>query len=186
MKDSILSVYNTFNTAPIARWSFDEAGNLTSDRPDLPPARLIDSVSRAVEPLETGSHESLLLTGGCLTFPVTPLLEIGKEDFSICAWIRTGDFGISKIIDQRIQEDSGRLRGWSFFIYKGQINLQIADGSSWVNYYYNRREKNIPSLPVVSNNQWHHVAVVVDRERVDGGRWYVDGKEVGSRFNPTY
>jgi CHAT domain-containing protein/tetratricopeptide (TPR) repeat protein len=186
MKYPILSVYNTFNTEPIARWSFDEAGNLASDRPDLPPARLIDSVSRAVEPLETGSHESLLLTGGCLTFPVTPLLEIGKEDFSICAWIRTGDFGIAKIIDQRIQEDSGRLRGWSFFIYKGQINLQIADGSSWVNYYYNRREKDIPSLPVVSNNQWHHVAVVVDRDRADGGRWYVDGKEVGFRFNPTH
>jgi CHAT domain-containing protein/tetratricopeptide (TPR) repeat protein len=186
MKDSILSVYNTFNTAPIVRWSFDEAGNLASDRPDLPPARLIDSVSRAVEPLETGSHESLLLTGGCVTFPVTPLLEVGKEDFSICAWIRTGDFGIAKIIDQRIQEDSGRLRGWSFFIYKGKINLQIADGSTWVNYYYNPREKDIPSLPVVSNNQWHHVAVVVDRDRADGGRWYVDGKEVGFRFNPTH
>src|SRR6476620_11709777 len=126
MKDPILSVYNTFNTEPIARWSFDEAGNIASYRPELPPARLIDSVSRAVEPLETGSHESLLLTGGCLTFPVTPLLEIGKEDFSICAWIRTEDFGIAKIIDQRIQEASGRLRGWSFFIYKGKINLQIA------------------------------------------------------------
>ncbi|MEG4107596.1 tetratricopeptide repeat protein [Microcoleus sp. S13_C5] len=185
MKCPILSVYNTFNTEPIAHWSFDEAGNLASDRPELPPARLIDSVSRAVEPLENGSHESLLLTGGCVTFPVTPLLDIGKEDFSICAWIRTGDFGIAKIIDQRIQ-NSGPLRGWSFFIYKGKINLQIADGSSWVNYYYNRREKDIPSLPVVSNNQWHHVAVVVDRDRPDGGRWYVDGKEVGLRFNPTH
>ncbi|MEG4234435.1 CHAT domain-containing protein [Microcoleus sp. Pol11C3] len=185
MKYPILSVYNTFNTDPIAHWSFDEAGNLASDRPELPPARLIDSVSRAVEPLENGSHESLLLTGGCVTFPVTPLLEIGKEDFSICAWIRTGDFGIAKIIDQRIQ-NSGPLRGWSFFIYKGKINLQIADGSSWVNYYYNRRAKDIPSLPIVSNNQWHHVGVVVDRDRADGGRWYVDGKEVGLRFNPTH
>lgn len=185
MKYPILSVYDTFNTEPIARWSFDEAGNLASDRPDVAPARLIDSVSRALEPLETGSHESLLLTGGCVTFPVTPLLDIGKKDFSICAWIRTGDFGIAKIIDQRIQ-NSGRLRGWSFFIYKGQINLQIADDRSWINCYHKSRQKDLPSLPIVNDSEWHHVAVVVDRDRADGGRWYVDGKEVGFRFNPTY
>ncbi|MEG4442474.1 CHAT domain-containing protein [Microcoleus sp. AT9_B5] len=185
MKHSILSVYNTFNTAPIARWSFDKAGNLTSDRPVLRPARLIDSVRRAVEPLENGSQESLLLTGGCVTFPVTPLLEVRKEDFSVCAWIRTGDFRIAKIIDQRIK-NSGPWRGWSFFIDRGRINLQIADGRISVNYYDDDQEKYLPSLPVVNDSEWHHVAVVVDRDRADGGCWYVDGKEVGFRFNPTY
>ena len=184
MKYPILSVYNTFNTEPIARWSFDEAGNIASERPDVDPASLIDSVCRAVEPLQNGPQQSLLLTGGCVTFPVTPLLDIGKEDFSICAWIRTGDFGIAKIIDHRI-DNSGPLRGWSFFIYKGKINLQIADHRSWRNCYHRLREKDMPSLPVVNDSEWHHVAVVVDRDRADGGRWYVDGKEVGFRFNPT-
>lgn len=184
MKYPILSVYNTFNTEPIARWSFDKAGHLASDRPELPPARLIDSVCRAVEPLENGSQESLLLTGGCVTFPAIPLLDVGKEDFSICAWIRTGDFGTVVIIDRRI-ENSGPLLGWCFFLCNGKINLQIADGSSWVNYYDNRREEDLPFFPVVSDNQWHHVAVVVDRDRVDGGRWYLDGKEVSWQFNPT-
>ncbi|MEG4989059.1 CHAT domain-containing protein [Microcoleus sp. BR0-C5] len=182
MKYPILSVYNTFNTEPIARWSFDKAGNLTSDRPELPPARLIDSISRAVEPLENGSHESLLLTGGCVTFPVTPLLDIGKEDFSICAWIRTEDYGIVKIIDKRI-ENSGPMLGWSFFIYQSKINLQLADEKGWLNCGLDHIEKILP-FPVVSDNQWHHVAVAVDRDRVDGGRWYVDGKEVGGRFRP--
>jgi len=184
MKYPILSVYNTFNTEPIAHWSFDEAGNLVSDRPDVDPASLIDSVCRAVEPLQNGPQQSLLLTGGCVTFPVTPLLDIGKEDFSICAWIRTEDYGIAKIIDHRI-DNSGPLRGWSFFIYKGKINLQIADHRSWRNCYHKLREKDMPSLPVVNDSEWHHVAVVVDRDRADGGRWYVDGKEVGFRFNPT-
>ncbi|WP_445241358.1 tetratricopeptide repeat protein [Microcoleus vaginatus] len=184
MKHSILSVYTTFNTAPIAHWSFDEAGNLTSDRPDLPPARLIDSVSCAVEPLQNGPQQSLLLTGGCVTFPVSPLLDIGKEDFSICAWIRTEDYGIVKIIDKRI-ENSGPMLGWSFFIYQSKINLQIADEKGWLNCGLNHIEKILP-FPVVSDNQWHHVAVAVDRDRVDGGRWYVDGKEVGLRFNPTH
>ncbi len=184
MKYPILSAYNSFNTPPIAVWSFDAAGNLASDRPDHPPALLIDSVCRAVERSQNGPQESLLLTGGYVTFPVTPLLDVGTEDFSICAWIRTEDYGIVKIIDKRIQ-NSGSLQGWSLFIYTGRINLQIADGSSWVNYYYNPRSRDLPSLPVVSDNQWHHVAVTVDRDRLDGGCWYVDGKEVGFRFNPT-
>ncbi|MCC3427013.1 MAG: CHAT domain-containing protein [Microcoleus sp. PH2017_01_SCD_O_A] len=184
MKYPILSAYNTFNTAPIALWSFDAAGNLASDRPDLPPALLIDSVCRAVERSQNGPQESLLLTGGYVTFPVTPLLDVGTEDFSVCAWIRTGDLGIVKIIDKRIQ-NSGPLRGWALFLYQGQINLQIADGKSWVNsgseYYYTK----IDTFPVISDNQWHHVGVAVDRDRLDGGRWYVDGKEVDWRFNPT-
>ncbi|MDP8934155.1 MAG: LamG domain-containing protein, partial [Cyanobacteriota bacterium] len=184
MKYPILSVYNTFNTEPIARWSFDEAGNIASERPDVDPASLIDSVCRVVEPLQNGPQQSLLLTGGCVTFPVTPLLDIGKEDFSICAWIRTEDYGIVNIIDKRI-ENSGPLQGWSFFIYQSKINLQIADEKGWLNCGLDHIEKILP-FPVVSDNQWHHVAVAVDRDRVDGGRWYVDGKEVGWRFRPIF
>ncbi|UNU22943.1 tetratricopeptide repeat protein [Microcoleus vaginatus] len=182
MKDSILSVYNTFNTEPIAHWSFDEAGNLASDRPEIPPANLIDSVSRAVEPSQNGPPESLLLTGGYVTFPVTPLLDIGTEDFSICAWIRTGDAGIAKIIEKRV-ENSGPRQGWSLFIYQGKINLQIADAKNWLNCGGDYHEK-IDTFPVVSDERWHHVAVTVDRDRMNGGRWYVDGKEVGWRFRP--
>lgn len=182
MKYPILGVYNTFNTAPIARWSFDAAGNLTSDRPELPPANLIDSVSRAVEPSQNGPPESLLLTGGYVTFPVTPLLDIGTEDFSICAWIRTGDAGIAKIIEKRV-ENSGPRQGWSLFIYQGKINLQIADAKNWLNCGGDYHEK-IATFPVVSDERWHHVAVTVDRDRMNGGRWYVDGKELGWRFRP--
>ncbi|MEG4319373.1 MULTISPECIES: tetratricopeptide repeat protein [unclassified Microcoleus] len=184
MKYPILSAYNTFNTAPIALWSFDAAGNLASDRPDLPPARLIDSVCRAVEPSPNGPPESLLLTGGYVTFPVTPLLDVGTEDFSVCAWIRTSDLGIAKIIDKRIQ-NSGPLRGWAFFVYQGKINLQMADEKSWLNCAIDRYEK-IANFPVVSDDRWHHVAVTVDRDRMNGGCWYVDGKEVGWRFRPIY
>jgi tetratricopeptide (TPR) repeat protein len=182
MKHPILSVYNTFSTAPSAQWSFDDRGNLASDRPDIVPACLIGSACCAVERVERGPHQSLRLAGGYVTLPVTPLLDVGEEDFSICAWIRTGDLSISKIIDKRI-ENSGPLVGWSFFIYAGRINLQLADSSGWVNYV-NRGEQTA-SLPVVSDNQWHHVAVVIDRDQLDGGRWYVDGREVGERFNPT-
>jgi tetratricopeptide (TPR) repeat protein len=182
MKHPILSVYSTSSTAPIAQWSFDDRGNLASDRPDIAHARLIGSACCAVERVERGPHQSLHLAEGYVTLPVTPLLDVGEEDFSICAWIRTGDLGISTIIDKRI-ENSGPLLGWCFFIYAGRINLQLADSSGWFNYVY--RGEQTASLPVVSDSQWHHVAVVIDRDQLDGGRWYVDGREVSWRFNPT-
>ena len=182
MKYPILTAYNSFNKTQIALWSFDAAGNIVSDRPDLPPALLIDSVCRVFEPSQNGPQESLLLTGGYVTFPVTPLLDVGTEDFSICAWIRTEDYGIVKIIDKRI-ENSGPLQGWSFFIYQSKINLQIADVKGWLNCGADRPEK-MALFPVVSDSQWHHVAVTVDRDRLDGGCWYVDGKEVSFRFIP--
>ncbi|MCU0542997.1 MAG: CHAT domain-containing protein [Oscillatoriaceae cyanobacterium Prado104] len=180
MKHPILSAYNSFNTPPIARWSFDAAGNIVSDRANLPPANLIDSVSRAVEPSQNGPPESLLLTGGYVTFPLTPLLDFGTEDFSICAWIRTGDAGIAHIIDKRV-ENSGPLQGWSLFVYQGKLNLQIADRKTWLNCAIDRY-KEIAPFPIISDDRWHHVAVTVDRDLLGGGRWYVDGKEVGYRF----
>ncbi|MGL5063382.1 MAG: tetratricopeptide repeat protein, partial [Microcoleus sp.] len=183
MQYPILSIYNTFNTKPIARWSFDAAGNIASDDPSLPPAKLIDSVYRIFEPSQNEPQQSLLLNGGYVTFPVTPLLDIGTEDFSICAWIRTSDYGIVKIIDKRI-ENSGPLRGWSLFIYQSRINLQIADEKDWINSYF-RTKKEFSSLPIVSDDRWHHVVITVDRDLVDGGRCYVDGKEVNLRFRPT-
>jgi CHAT domain-containing protein/tetratricopeptide (TPR) repeat protein len=182
VKYPILTAYDNFHTTPIARWSFDAAGNIVSDRANLRPVTLIDSVSRAVEPSQNGPPESLLLTGGYVTFPLTPLLDFGTEDFSICAWIRTGDAGIAHIIDKRV-ENSGPLQGWSLFIYQGKLNLQIADRKTWLNCAIDRY-KEIAPFPIISDNRWHHVAVTVDRDLLGGGRWYVDGKEVGWRFRP--
>ncbi|NJK73318.1 MAG: CHAT domain-containing protein [Microcoleus sp. SU_5_6] len=182
MKYPILTAYDNRNTTPIARWFFDAAGNIVSDDRNLLPAKLIDNVYRVFEPLQNAPQQSLLLNGGYVTFPVTPLLDIGTEDFSICAWIRTEDYGIVKIIDKRI-ENSGPVRGWSLFIYQSRINLQMAD-EKFANNCYHRGRKEFPSLPVISDDRWHHVAITVDRDLVDGGRCYVDGKEVSYRFKP--
>ncbi len=38
----------------------------------------------------------------------------------------------------------------------------------------------------IADGKLHHVAVSVNRDQPDGGRWYLDGVEVvGERFNPT-
>lgn len=57
--------------------------------------------------------------------------------------------------------------------------FQLADGvgNQFTNY--------VGNIPIADGN-WHHVAVTVDRDQPDGGRWYLDGVEVvGQRFNPT-
>ncbi|MBD2043210.1 LamG domain-containing protein [Microcoleus sp. FACHB-672] len=183
----IFSVYGTSSTFPLLQWSFDAQGNLVSDDPTLGPASLRGNAHCAVERVERGPYQSLRLSNDGITLPLSPLLEVAEEDFSVCAWIRTGDSGISKIIDKRI-EDSGTIQGWSFFIYQSRINLQLADGkliagNTWFNYAYSR--EHLAPLPIVSDNQWHHLAVTINRDELDGGRWYVDGVEVGQRFNPT-
>ncbi|MEO0491347.1 MAG: LamG domain-containing protein, partial [Cyanobacteria bacterium J06659_2] len=63
--------------------------------------------------------------------------------------------------------------------YQGNILLQLADmgrKDGWTNYI---------SAPFVADNQWHHVAVTVNRDEANGIRWYLDGSEVGTPANPT-
>ena len=82
---------------------------------------------------------------------------------------------------------SGRsCRGGLSLSTKAGSTCNAADGklaNSWVNYAY--EVEHLAPLPIVSNNQWHHLAVTINRDELDGGRWYVDGVEVGQGFNPT-
>ena len=141
-----------------------------SDRPTLALTSLMGNAHCAVERVERRPYQSLRLNSDGITLPLTPFLEVAEEDFSVCAWIRTGDSGISKIIDKRI-EKSGPVQGWSFFIYQSRINLQLTDGklaNTWVNYAY--QAEHLVPLPIVSDNQWHHLAVTINRDEWDGGR----------------
>ena len=180
MNPAILSIYTVPDTAA-AQWSLQE-NELVCDHIEIPPAQLHGNVYYAIE--QQCLQPFLVLAGGYVTFPVTPLMEVGQGDFSVCAWIRTTSPGISKILDKRI-EGSGEVHGWSFFIYEGRINLQLSypsPGTSWTNYGW---WTDLSLLPFVNDDRWHHVAVTIDRDQTDGGRWYVDGKLVGRSFNPT-
>jgi len=62
--------------------------------------------------------------------------------------------------------EDGRLRGWYF-----------KDGANKVHGYGANAEK-LKSTTIVADDNWHHVAFVVDKK--DGGRIFVDGIKEGS------
>lgn len=106
-------------------------------------------------------------------------LNFGTGNLSISAWVKTtSNSGIEVILDKRV-ETTGPVQGYSLANYNGSLLLQLADGvgNEFTNY--------ISNISIADGN-WHHVAVTVDRNQPDGGRWYLDGVEVvGERFNPT-
>jgi hypothetical protein len=110
--------------------------------------------------------------------PDQPFLHFGEESFSISAWIKTASqTDLAVILDKRV-ETSGPLRGYVVANYNGKLLLQLADanGRGWTNY---------ESAAFIADDQWHHIAITVDRQAPDGIRYYVDGQEVGPRANPT-
>ncbi len=96
-------------------------------------------------------------------------------DFSIDAWIFWKESSDLRMIVDKRQRQNDRLRGYSFFVRGGLLGMSLADNTESV---YN-------SGFAVTPNQWHLVAVTVDRDQSDGIRFYVDGVEVGTRGDPT-
>jgi len=107
-----------------------------------------------------------------------PELNFGTGDFTISAWVKTEiKTGIQVIFDKRV-EVSGPVQGYVLAVYNGSLLLQLADGQGkgWVNYI---------SPIFIADNQWHHIAVTIDRDRSNGIGWYLDGTQQSEFSNPT-
>ena len=101
-------------------------------------------------------------------------LNFGTGDFTIETWIKTSDT-YGTIVSKRPDSSSP---GYLFMVYNSRLLLQLNDNiSGWYNYYSS-------ATPTLSDNKWHHVAVTVDRNNTQGGKFYVDGNVVYT-FNPT-
>jgi hypothetical protein len=103
-------------------------------------------------------------------------LDFGTGDLTIAAWIKTNSSN-GTIIDKRVNVINTSTRGYLLRVYNGDLLFQLADGSGSANYYNT-------SAPAIDNNQWHHVAVTVDRDNSSGGKLFIDGSLVHT-FNPT-
>jgi Concanavalin A-like lectin/glucanases superfamily len=114
-----------------------------------------------------------------LSIPNSPNLNFGTGDLTISAWIKTSRTnGIDVILDKRV-ESSGPVQGYHLVNYSGRLLLQLADGqgpSQWTNF---------DSGVSIADGKLHHIAVTVSRSLKNGGHWYLDGKEVGTPFDPT-
>ncbi len=96
-------------------------------------------------------------------------------DFSIDAWIKVPNApdSVTVILDKR---DPATGIGYSFWLSYKRLGLQLADSGGYTNY----ASVAIPSL---TDGQWHHVAVTVDRRlgsSTTAGKilWYHNGATV--------
>jgi hypothetical protein len=104
-------------------------------------------------------------------------INFATSDFSLDTWVlrNPGAPSVDVLIDKRV-ESAGQFRGYSLFLYFGQIGLQLADGT-YANY--------LSQASVPADGLWHHVAVTVARGNATGGVFYLDGQPAGPPFNPT-
>lgn len=108
--------------------------------------------------------------------PTAPELNFGAhQNFSIDFWINTTQVqrGAQVILDKRTWSP---LRGYSVYLHRGRVGLQLADNSGYSNYTGN-------SAAFVADGKWHMVAITVNREK-PFGQIYVDGNPVYS-FTPN-
>lgn len=151
---------------------FDQSGNnnTASVSPNAPPS------------IQTAKVHSGYAFNGVDQYVETPnslSLSFGTGSFSIMAWVQPGaqQRSVFTIVDKRQQSPS--LVGYSFFLYDGRIGVQLATGAGGSGFAdYITAEK----MPLDQN--WHLVAVSVDRTKPDGIRFYLDGAQLGVPFNP--
>ncbi|MFB2917212.1 LamG-like jellyroll fold domain-containing protein [Aerosakkonema funiforme] len=167
----------------VAWWRLDETdGNTVSDRIGTNHGIINGCTPTPI----TNTIKPSLLSSLCfdgvndyVQISDAPALNFGTGDLSICFWVNTSNphGNIDVIIDKRV-ESSGAVQGYTVCNYRGSLCCQLADGigTGWTNYL---------AYISITNSKWHHVAITVDRDQTDGGRWYLDGVEVGNRFNPT-
>jgi len=150
----------------------------------------VDSNSGSSDTLVTGKVSNALNFDGIddyLEVPSSPSLNFGTGDFSIELWIKTTDTnGVKLILDKRYEDGNINSQGYAFYLNSGKLGFQLADGNgSW--YCSDASTSsctNYGANAFVADGNWHLVAVTVDRDSVTGGKFYVDGVEVGT-FNPT-
>jgi RHS repeat-associated protein len=113
-------------------------------------------------------------------------LDFGNnQDFTIEAWIRpisaATAFGVQSIVDKRYSPNTSTAVGYSLNLVNGKLAAQLAKNpypsGGWVNYG--------PVGNDLRDGRFHHVAMTVDRDLSTGGKFYVDGVQVGNSFNPT-
>ena len=154
--------------ATVAWWSFDDAGTgALHDRLDRHRGSVVDRVGEASGP----RGRALDLYGrGYAQIADDPRIDLGAGDFTLKAWIKTRQARnqVWVILDKR-----GKA-GYHLFNSRGHLGLQLSAGG-FSNY----------EGPFIADGRWHHVAVTVDRDRADGIRWYVDGRETRAHQDPT-
>lgn len=117
--------------------------------------------------------------GDRVIVPVYPELNLARDDFAVDAWVKTGDginyAGLVQILDTL---SVPAFTGFNLYLQGGTLRFGIGDGSSY---------EAFDSLASISDNEWHHVAVYVQRLAGTGvdGEFWVDGQIVNTFTSNT-
>ena len=132
--------------------------------------------------IEPGKVQNSLCFDGLdahVDVPNYPAIEIGTNDFSIDAWVKRSpddNDDIRIVVDKRA-DGAGDYVGYSLYLYQGKLGLQLSTPT--------QSHQNWVSNAYVAKDQWHHVAVTVDRDDPTGIDFYLDGSPVLPEYDPT-
>ncbi|MCO7224111.1 LamG-like jellyroll fold domain-containing protein [Pleionea sp. CnH1-48] len=116
----------------------------------------------------------------------SPIIDVGTNDFSLSAWIRTRAKGLIVILDKRSEKNVEYVKGYHLFVTDGKLGFQLAKGEGSWSCQSNPPISSCSNYIVdkfIADGQWHLVNVTVDRDHEDGIKFYIDGKYI-RRNNP--
>jgi len=112
-------------------------------------------------------------TNNYLIAPNDPTYDFGTGDFSIDFWVNLGNSASGQQVV--VSKIDGRGYGVSF--NNNLIELTLNDGTSSNTF--------TSAQGVPTDNQWHFVAITVDRSSTSGIKYYMDGIQQPITRNPT-
>ena len=158
-------------------WMLDEdaGGSLAGDVVANHNATFVGSVISGSQGIVDNAVE---LDGSSAYMKIEDALQLNFEandDFTLMAWINADVATGTRIIFSKITSQAP-FRGWGLGL-DGNNNLlmTLADDSGL---------QIFSSTAFVPANRWVHVAVSVDRDQIDGLRFYIDGEPAGTA-DPT-
>jgi len=101
-----------------------------------------------------------------LLVPHDPSLDVGSGDATISLWVKTDtDDDDVSLLDWR---GVGPLHGLHVYLYDGRPAVHLGDGSAFSSLVADRG---------VADGRFHHLAVSLQRNTINGGRLLIDGRD---------
>jgi hypothetical protein len=153
----------------IAWWSLDRSDSIAHDHNGKHPGTIHDA-SLAIDPYSDGLRHSCVFNGRTSYIQVNNGvdLNLGRRDFSICFWLKLPVVVPTMMTVLGKEHPLDFAGGWCVVIYEGKLAcvLKPEYGGFYERYLLPNRQLN--------DNQWHHIAITVDRNAATG-HWYIDG-----------
>ena len=158
-------------------WMLDEtsSGSLAADVVANHNATYMGPVSSGAP----GAVDSAVnLDGSTSYLKVADAVQLNFEaddDFTLMAWIKTDGSTATRILLSKMASQIP-LRGWGLGLDgDNKLLMSLADEGG---------QQIFSSTAFVPSDRWTHVAVSVDRDQIDGLRFYIDGELAGTS-DPT-